>query len=71
MNDYVIQHFLSVSLISDQSGKNMFFFSIFSKLFFSAALVHVEPADSDEEEVGDLFKIFLMESIKYFLMEYV
>ena len=49
----------------------MFFSLIFLKLFFSAALVHVEPADSDEEEVGDLFKIFLMESIKYFLMEYV
>ena len=55
MSDYVIQHFLSVSLISDQSRKNMFFSSIFLKLFFSAALVHVEPADSDEEEVGESF----------------
>ena len=49
----------------------MFFSLIFLKLFFSAALVHVEPADSDEEEVGDLFQIFLMESMKYFLMEYL
>ena len=62
---------LSVSLISDQSGKNMCFSSIFLKLFFSAALVHVEPADSDEEEVGEHFQIFLLESIKYFLIEYL